>query len=284
MVRHALPSAPRAVITGAGSGLGRALALELARRQGRVLVTDIALEGAAATAEEVVRLGGEAEVLRVDVGEVADVEAAAAAIESRWGGVDVLINNAGVAAVGRIGEAPLDDWAWVLRVNLWGVVHGCHVFAPRMRAAGAGAILNVASSAGIASLPEMGPYNVSKAAVISLTETLHAELAPLGIPVTALCPTFFPTNLTDTLRSPSEALRARASALLHGATSTAEEVARAGLAGLEAGRLIVIPQRDGQLVWRVKRLAPELYQRFAGGGIARRVDSWLARTRARRAR
>jgi long-chain fatty acid transport protein len=254
-----LPSAPRAVITGGASGLGRALALEIGRRQGRVLIADLDADGARETARQVEARGGSAEVAVVDVGRIADVEGVAERADQLWGGIDLLVNNAGVAAAGPIGDVPLADWEWLLRVNVWGVIHGCHVFAPRMRARGRGFILNVASSAGIASLPEMGPYNASKAAVISITETLNAELAPFSIQVSALCPTFFETNLLAQLRAPSERQHALAQALMRRSRTTAEQVARAGIEGLERGRLIVIPQLDGRLLWWLKRLAPAAY-------------------------
>lgn len=254
-----LPHGVRAVVTGGGSGLGRALCLQLARRGGRILVADVRLDRAEATAAEVRAAGGVAEALACDVGRLEDMERAADGTERLWGGTDLLVNNAGVAVAGRVGEVPIADWEWILRVNLWGPIHGCHAFVPRMKAAGRGGwILNVASSAGIASLPEMGPYNVGKAGVISLSETLNAELAPFGIGVAALCPTFFKTHLTETMRS-TEAQRALTERLFSLATLTADGVAAAALRGLEAGRPIVIPQLDGALLWRVKRLVPELY-------------------------
>jgi NAD(P)-dependent dehydrogenase (short-subunit alcohol dehydrogenase family) len=254
-----LPSAPRAVITGAASGLGRALALEIAERGGRVLIADLDASGASETARLVAERGGAAEFVSTDVGRFQDLERAAETAERLWGGTDLLINNAGVAATGPIGEVPLEDWEWLLRVNLWGTIHGCHAFAPRMKAQRSGFILNVASNAGIASLPEMGPYNVSKAAVISLSETLNAELAPYAIQVTALCPTFFATNLLRTFRSPSPRQHQLAQAIFERSRSSATQVARAAIRGLEKGRLIVIPQFDGSLVWWLKRLAPSLY-------------------------
>jgi NAD(P)-dependent dehydrogenase (short-subunit alcohol dehydrogenase family) len=254
-----LPDAPRAVVTGAAGGLGRAIALELARRGGRVLVADVNREGAEETAEHVVRAGGQAEVRITDVTRADDLVAAADAADRTWGGADLLVNNAGVAAAGTMGDIPLEDWEWALKINLWGVIHGCHAFVPRMRARGGGAILNVASAAGIASLPEMGPYNVSKAAVISLTETLTSELAPHGIQVSALCPTFFPTNLMQSFRSSSERQRRLALAMFRRSTMTAEQVARAGIRGLERGKLLIVPQRDGRLAWWMKRLAYGAY-------------------------
>jgi NAD(P)-dependent dehydrogenase (short-subunit alcohol dehydrogenase family) len=254
-----LPNAPRALITGAASGLGRALAVELARRKARILLADLDAEGAKETANLVLAQGGTAEFIHTDVGCFADVERAAQMAERLWGGVDLLVNNAGVAAVGPMGDVPLADWEWLLRVNLWGVIHGCHAWVPRMKARRSGFILNVASNAGIASLPEMGPYNASKAAVISISETLNAELAPYGIQVSALCPTFFPTNLLQHLRAPTARQRNLAQYFFDRSRTNAEEVARAGLAGLEKGQLIVIPQLDGALVWWAKRLAPSLY-------------------------
>lgn len=254
-----LPNLPRAVVTGAASGLGRAFAVELGRRQGRVLLADLNAQGAHETARLVAEQGGQAQFLETDVGRAEDLERAAQTAEALWGGVDLLINNAGVAAAGPMGDVPLTDWEWLLRVNLWGVIHGCHAFVPRMKAQGHGFILNVASNAGIASLPEMGPYNASKAAVISISETLHAELAPHAIRVSVLCPTFFPTNLLDQFRASSARQRKLAAAAFERSRTSAEAVALAGLNALERGKLVVIPQLDGSIIWWLKRLSPRLY-------------------------
>lgn len=251
-----LPKQTRAVITGAGSGLGRAFAVTLAKRGARILITDVNEAGCEVTAEEVRRAGGEAIVLRCDVTKPEDLEAAAIAAEHHWGGADLLINNAGIATAGFVGDLSLELWERTLAVNLRGVIHGCHAFIPRFKKQYGGFLLNVASSAGIASLPEMGPYNVSKAGVISLSETLYAELSPYGISVTALCPTFFPTGLFDTMQASSERQRRMAHALFANATMDAKQVASAALRGLESGQLIVIPQLDGALLWRIKRLLP----------------------------
>jgi NAD(P)-dependent dehydrogenase (short-subunit alcohol dehydrogenase family) len=259
-----LPPSPRAVVTGAGSGLGRALALELARRGGRLLVTDIREDTVAETARLVAEAGGEAHPLACDVRCPEHLEHLAAEADRRWGGTDLLVNNAGVACAGYVGDLPLDDWRWIVDINMWGVVHGCHAFVPAMKARGAGFILNVASAAAVASLPEMAPYNMTKAAVVSLSETLHAELAPHGIAVTALCPTFFESGLMDTFRSSHERQRQMSAALFQRSTATAGGVARAGLRALERGRVLVIPQADGRFMWRLKRLAPQLYHRVLG--------------------
>lgn len=253
------PVKPRVVITGAGSGLGRAIALKLARRAARILVTDVDL----ASAEETVRLvgeaGGEGVAFPCDVTRVADLEGAAAEADRRWGGTDILVNNAGVAAAGLIGEQALDDWKWIVGINLWGVIHGCHVFAPRFRERGSGYILNVASAAGFVSLPEMASYNVTKAGVIALSETLSAELGSCGVHVSVACPSFFKTNLMSSFRSPDARQRLMAGNLFKRSPATAEDVAAAALDGLEGQTLYVVPHLDGKLAWRLKRLSPGLY-------------------------
>ena len=183
---------PRALVTGAASGLGRALAVALASRGARVLAADLDLEGARETAEQVTRAGGEGHAAEADVTQAADVERLAREMDARFGGVDFVANNAGVAVAGPVGVVPLEDWRWAVGVNLWGVVHGCHVFVPRMRAQGAGHILNVASAAGLLSPPGLAPYNVTKAAVVSLSETLAGELYGSGVGVSVLCPHVLP--------------------------------------------------------------------------------------------
>ncbi|MBS2028534.1 MAG: SDR family NAD(P)-dependent oxidoreductase [Deltaproteobacteria bacterium] len=273
-----LPDRPRAVITGAASGLGRALALELAQRQARLLISDVNVEGADETCVLARARGAEAIAVRADVGVAADLEKLADVADASFGGVDLLVNNAGVAVAGMVGELPLADWEWIVRINLWGAINGCHVFVPRMRKAGGGFILNVASSAGFASLPEMAPYNVTKAAVISLSETLHAELASANIAVSCLCPTFFQTGLMKTFRG-ADRQRAMAEKFFQASTMSAEQVARAGLRGLERGTLHIIPQTDGTWVWRAKRFLPGTYFGILRAGQkSPRVQKWVGQT------
>lgn len=277
-----LPSKPRVFVTGGGSGLGRALALHLAKRQARILIGDIDMDGAKASVAAVQNLGGEAVAIKCDVTKVADLTRAANKIETLWGGADLVINNAGVAAGGLVGDVSLADWHWIVDINMWGVIHGCHVFVPRMKAAGGGAILNVASSAGIVTLPEMASYNVTKAAVIALSETLYAELAAQRIGVSVLCPTFFKTNLMASFRSPEARQRKLAEKAFSMATMTAEQVAAAGIKGLERGQLIVVPQLDGKFIWAAKRLAHGLYYkqsaRVFGSKLAGNVMNNVATT------
>jgi NAD(P)-dependent dehydrogenase (short-subunit alcohol dehydrogenase family) len=263
-----LPPAPRAVVTGAGGGLGRALCVELARRGGRLVVSDVNPDTAAAT---IAALGGaEAHAVVCDVTKVADVERLADETERLLGGVDLVVNNAGVAAGGAVGDIPLADWTWTLDVNLWGPIHGCHVFAPRLRRQGRGHILNVASAAGLLAAPQMGPYNVSKAGVVSLSETLYGELAPLGIGVSVLCPTFFQTGIAAASRmSGDPAMLDMVEGLMRDAGVQAEQVARIALDAVARDVLHIVPHRDGRWLWRVKRMRPDVFHR-----LAPRVLAW----------
>ncbi|MBA3393338.1 MAG: SDR family NAD(P)-dependent oxidoreductase [Deltaproteobacteria bacterium] len=256
-----IPREARVVVTGAGSGLGAALCDVLAARGARIVAADLDLAAAAATAG---RCGSQVHPVQCDVADLGAVERLAEEADRLIGGVDLLVNNAGVAVVGQMGVVPIEDWRWVIDVNLWGVIHGCHVFVPRLRAQGHGHVLNVASAAGLIAMPSMAPYNVTKAAVVALSETLYADLAGDGVGVSVLCPSFFPTNLT---RSPRTSVDAK----LHGAAMrlvakggwTAEQVAKAALAGVDAGTLHVTPQLDLRWAWRFKRLAPTTFQRLS---------------------
>ena len=266
-----LPHAPRAVVTGAASGLGRAFCLELAKRKGRVVCADLDLAGAERTADDVRKEGGEAVAAACDVAKPEDFEALAALADERFGGVDLVVNNAGVAVAGPFSEIALEHWKWIVDVNLWGVVHGCRTFVPRFQRQGSGAVINVASAAGLLCAPEMAPYNVTKAAVVGLSETLHAELAAQGIAVTVLCPTFFRTNIGKNGRGPrQEEMAGLTEKLMDRSSWSANDVARAALDGCDRGRLYVVPMADGKWAWRAKRADPErFYGTFMPRAFAR---------------
>lgn len=257
----------RAVITGAGGGLGRALAITLGKRGGRVLVSDIDLAAAEETVALVRAAGGEASAARCDVRVPAEVEALAVTMDEIFGGTDLLVNNAGVAVAGRIGDVGLEDWKYAIDINLLGVVHGCHFFVPAMKRRRRGRILNVASSAGLVSLPILGPYNATKAAVVALSETLHAEVRRHGVGVTVLCPTFFTTNIGKNQRGTATAAdRALVDGRMRASRTQAEDVAEAAIRALEAGDLYCIPMLDGRLIRRAKALFPQSVARLLGIG------------------
>lgn len=256
-----LPSNPRVVLTGGASGLGRALALELASRRARLLLADIDEEGAAETARLVAEAGGAATAVRCDVSRSAEVEALAGEADRALGGVDLLINNAGVAVGGPVGDVPLADWEWVMGINLWGVIYGCHAFAPRFKAQRSGHILNVASTAGLLSVPELGPYNVTKAGVVALSQTLRGELSPHGVTVTVLCPTFFKTKIHERARSHSKLGKDVIERVMSRAKIQADGVARIAIRAVDEGALYALPHGDGRWVWRLQRALPEVFYR-----------------------
>ncbi|MUM19434.1 SDR family NAD(P)-dependent oxidoreductase [Mycobacterium sp. CBMA271] len=256
----------KAVVTGAGSGIGRAFALELARRGGHVICADINAERAEETVALIDRLSaGCGDAVTCDVSSREEVEKLVARTQEIFGGPPTLvINNAGVGIGGKpVGEFGLDDWNWALGINLWGVVHGCELFTPLVRSAGRGGIINVASAAGFAAAPAMGPYNVSKAGVMSLSETLAAELSGTGINVTVLCPTFVKTNVAKDGRI-TQGASGLADRLMELTGFSPERVATRTLDAHDRGRLYVLPQLDANVVWHLKRHFPTLYTRGAG--------------------
>jgi NAD(P)-dependent dehydrogenase (short-subunit alcohol dehydrogenase family) len=258
-----------AVITGAGSGIGAAFATELARRGSRVVCSDVDEATARATAEKIVANGGQATAVRCDVSRLDDVHRLANEAQAWLDGPPTLvINNAGVGAGGvPIGDMDLDDWNWVLGINLWGPIHGCHVFTPILREACAsgrqGGIINVASAAAFGAAPGMAAYNVSKAGVLSLSETLAAELSGTGINVTVLCPTFVKTNIVESGRITAASTQL-ADKLMRWTGFSPERVARTCLDTNDRGGLYCMPQPDARIGWGIKRLTPTVYTRAVG--------------------
>lgn len=254
----------RAVVTGAGSGIGRAFALELGRRGSSVVCSDRDPLSAKETAAEIARAGGRAIAVTADVTDLAAVEHLAAAAQEFFGAPTTLvINNAGIGAGGTdIGETDLAEWHRVMDVNLWGVIHGCHVFVPGLREHGGG-VINVASAASFGALPGMAAYNASKAAVLALSETLAAEVASDDVAVTVLCPTFVKTAIVTDGEIPA-AVKERATNLMRVAGISPDRIARNALDAHDRGQLHVVPQVEAQLVWRAKRLSPAAYTRVAG--------------------
>ena len=257
-----------AVVTGAGSGIGRSFAVELARRGGTVVCADIRLETAQETVDLIHSLtSSNAYAVQCDVGLKEDVKALAEQAEQLLGHpVTLLINNAGVGLGGKFDEVSLEDWQWCMHVNLWGVIHGCHYFVPQFKQQGFGAIINVASAAGFTAAPEMTAYNVTKASVLALSETLSAELRSANIRVNVLCPTLVPTNIMKNGRLPKSYSSLADQLLMNHAFIDSEQVAKKTLNQLDANKLYTIPQPDAKLFWWMKRISPQLYAKLLGVG------------------
>ncbi|MFO1495979.1 MAG: SDR family NAD(P)-dependent oxidoreductase [Lysobacterales bacterium] len=251
-------SGRRVLITGAGSGLGRELARVYAERGDRVACVDLNAE----RAEETRRLlpGGGHLALVADVGADAAMAALKAQVVGAWDGLDVLVNNAGIASGGECAHTSLAEWQRTMNINLMGVVRGVREFVPLMEAQGRGLVINVASFAGLAGAPGLGAYGVSKAAVVALSEGMRAELIGKGIGVSVLCPSFFKTNLMESFQGANNApLKQMASKLMEKSPIDAGDVARYTVAESEAGRFLLLPHRDTRLRWRLKRWLPGWY-------------------------
>ena len=248
----------KVLITGAGSGLGRALAQRYAKAGCAVACVDIVLERAR---ETMALLPGEGHVaIAMDVGLDMEYDVLHHAIDAQFGELDVLVNNAGIASGGAMVDTTMDEWREVLEINLLGVVRGCRAFLPGMLERGRGRILNTASFAGLAGAPSIMSYGVSKAAVVALSEQLRAELHGSGVSVSVACPAFFQTNLLQNWRG-SERMKDFAEKMMTGGKDTIDSVADKVFAATERGEFLILPTRSEPTRWRIKRLFPELYFR-----------------------
>ncbi len=242
-------SGTTAVITGAGSGFGLELARLCAQRGMRLALVDVQADALAAATDELTGQGAEVLAQRVDVASASEMQALADAVVARFGAPHLVFNNAGVGSGGLIWENSVADWEWVLGVNLWGVIHGVRLFTPLMLAAAQadpsyrGHIVNTASMAGLLTPPNMGVYNVSKHAVVSLTETLYQDLKLVSDQVSAsvLCPYFVPTGIAKSHRNRPVALRSEAptQSQLIGQAMTAKAVDSGKVSAADVAALVL---------------------------------------------
>lgn len=261
------------VVTGAGSGIGRATALAFAAEGARIVACDIDRARLDALAAE---LGGRALLVEVvDVADRAQMTAFAAAVHALVPAVDVVVNNAGVAFGGTFLETSLDDWDWLLGINLRGVVHGCHFFIPKMVERGAGGhVINIASILGIYAAPNVAAYVASKFAVRGFSGSLRTELAPHGIGVTAICPGLIATAIFDDARKGTRITerRSRISAMFRKGGSSPELVARAILAAVRNNHAVRPVGRDAWAIWAMTKLAPDTTSKL-GSQLLRRFGA-----------
>lgn len=249
----------RVLVTGAGSGLGLALAQRYARTGTRVACVDLTVERA-----EVGRasLTGDGHLaLAADVGDDAAMQALHDAVMATWGGVDVLVNNAGIASAGALVDTTMEEWRRILDIDLLGVVRGCRLFLPHMIAAGRGQVLNTASFAGLAGAPGIMSYGVAKAGVVALSEQLRAELHGTGVSVGVICPAFFRTNLMDTAIADA-ATKAKVQRWMDRSPDKPDVVADKVFAAAERGEFLILPTQREPGRWRLKRWFPNLYFRM----------------------
>lgn len=236
-----------AVVTGGGSGIGRGLAIALAREGANVVVSDVEEAKAKAVASEVGALGVRAIAVRTDVADFAAVQALARAAEAEFGKVHVLCNNAGVSIHRRGIDATHEDWRWVLGVNLWGVVHGMEAFLPGMLAHGEPAhIVNTSSMNGIFPSAHSAMYSTSKYGVLGLTETFARELEGRNVGICALCPAAVATDISNSERNrPADLVASRPPSMPHELSSRWEISPR--IDPVTVGEMTVNGIRKGQL-------------------------------------
>jgi NAD(P)-dependent dehydrogenase (short-subunit alcohol dehydrogenase family) len=256
------------LITGAGSGIGRQTAFSFAQQGAELVLADVDETGLERTALLCRKLGANVCARRVDVASASEMEALADFVHARFPAVDVLINNAGVGVVGDFVSTDLATWDWAISINLKGVVHGCHYFLPKMIARGVGGhVVNVASLAGLVAPRQMSVYATTKFAVVGLSETLRAELAPHRIGVTALCPGFVKTpilrssRLAGPLAEDPEFLE-RVTAFYHRRNYGPERVARAIVRAVRKRRGLVPVAPEAWLFYYAKRIAPGMVERL----------------------
>jgi NAD(P)-dependent dehydrogenase (short-subunit alcohol dehydrogenase family) len=259
------------VVTGAGSGIGRETALLAARRGADLAICDVDVERLSESERGIAALGRAVVARRVDVADREHVGAFAAAVHAELGPADLLVNNAGVALAAGFLDIELEDWDWIVAINVMGVVHGCHFFVPAMveRRAG-GHVANLASMAAYHPSPALAAYSATKSAVLGLSEALRGELHPHGIGVTAVCPGIINTPITRNSRArgaaAEPAARERIVALYRRRGYGPERVARHLLAAVERNRAVAPIAPEAWAAYGLKRALPRL-----AGWAARRI-------------
>lgn len=244
------------LITGGASGLGEALALQYAKQGNDVCIADLNAERAAKVVEQIKQSGGSAFFLPCDITQEADIEALKEQLTARWEQLDVLINNAGVATGGALEYEDIEQWEWVLNINVLGMVRMCRALVPWMKEKKSGCIVNIASQAGITPAPLMGSYNVSKAAVVSFSETMYFELTHYGIHVCVACPGFFATNLNESLRSKQPGVAEMVSKMLSRSDIDATDVAAQIYHASGKNQFMIITHKLGRQAYRMKNWLP----------------------------
>lgn len=254
-------------ITGAGSGLGEALAQRYASAGWRVAVTDQDPDRAQATLQKLLSASGAQAAtdsqgsfaLGLDVRDESQWAELEQQVMQRWDGLMQLINNAGVATAGTVIDTPQEDWDWVLDINLLGAVRGCRRFAAVMQRQGEGQLVNMASFAGLAGAPGVSSYGVAKAGVVALSEALRAELHRSGVQVSVVCPAFVETRLTETMRSTREGTGEQIQRWMKRSGVNATALAEQVFTDVAAGRFLILTHRETRWAWRLKRWWPERY-------------------------
>ena len=268
-----------AVVTGAASGIGRATALRLAERGCALALADIDRTGLDETAQLLARHAVKVSTAVVDVADRAAVEAFARHVEATHGAAHILVNNAGVVIAGSFAEQRLEDLEWLVGINYWGVVYGCHYFLPLLRGQDEGHIVNLSSMFGFLGLPGQSGYCATKAAVRALSESLYAELRREQIGVTTVHPGCIDTSIVRSGRVEDESLRREVQALFDRRGAPPDAVARAILRAIERNKLFVRVRPESVATDWAKRLLPTAIHRIVAARFEREANAGSAKTR-----
>ena len=263
-----------AVVTGAGSGIGRATALALARKGATIALADIGEAGLQETARQIAAAGGRSSQHVVDVADRGRMEAFAQAVEAQHGRVDIVVNNAGIGILEDFADAPLEDFAKVVDVNLWGVIYGSKLFLPSLLRQGGGHIVNISSLAGIISTPGMVSYGTTKFAVRGFSESLRSELAPLNVGVTSVHPGMIRTNIAKVSRCADSALQQRMVEWFERWGRPPELVANKIVRAIGTNRMRVLVTPETYVMDLFKRATPALAERV-NGVLMHRLRKWV---------
>lgn len=249
-----------AIVTGAASGLGRAIAVRLAQDGWHIAVADVNETGSEETGRMVTEAGSTAQVETLDVRDEQQWVSLRERLRADWPQLDLIVNNAGVVVSGAVGQTPIEDWDWLLSINLRGVILGCHTMVDWLKENPRRShVMNMASVAGLIAPARMGAYNVAKAGVVSLSETLYQELKRENVGVTVVCPWFVKTNLLETGRFADTREKTAGAAFMENSWLTAEKVADKAVRGMYRGKLHVVVGFRANQFSSCKRHFPGIY-------------------------
>jgi len=272
------------VITGAASGIGRALALNLTKRGAIVVLADKNMQGLNETHKMVTALGGTASVHELDVSDAAAFADLATAVNDKYGKVNMLFNNAGVSLIDKVSEQSLEDFHWLMNINFWGVVHGCKAFLPYLQKEDEAALVNVSSLFGLLALPLQSAYNASKFAVRGYTEALRTEMTGTPVQVTCVHPGGIKTDITKNAKVSDGALDVSQEQLSKDfekqAKTTAEQAAQVIISGLEKKKRRILIGADAKILDFLVRMFPARYSKILGfekGVLAKRKEMAAAK-------
>jgi NAD(P)-dependent dehydrogenase (short-subunit alcohol dehydrogenase family) len=246
------------IVTGGASGIGKEICNYLAKRGSSVVVADLNFSSAEEVVSTIISTGGKAIASKVDVGKQTEVESLITETYKRFGRIDVLFNNAGIGLNGEFQDTNLEQWNWIMAVNFWGTIYGCHAVYPIMMKQGFGQIINVSSLAGLMPAGLLTSYTAAKHAVVGFSLSLRAEARQYGIKVNALCPGFIETPIHDASPNVSAYLNSEKNKRNKNKFPRPEDCIGSMMRGVHRDKAIIISPRKHKVYWWLYRLAPAL--------------------------